>query len=79
MADYDFPQDLLDAQRAYDAADAHVQELLHGESEQLAAAREERLQAVEALHRHEFWQSVDNRHAADMALKQAARSAAAAG
>jgi hypothetical protein len=27
MADYDFPADLLDAQRAYNAADATVQEV----------------------------------------------------
>ncbi len=74
MADYTFEPDLIDAQRAYDEADAKVQELLYGDREQLAAAREKRPQAVEALHRHRFWQDVDNRHSADMALKRAARS-----
>lgn len=73
MADYDIPDDLLELQRAYDQADARVQEVLYGDREALAAARQERLAAVEALHRHPFWETVDNRHSADMALKQAAR------
>ncbi|WP_030506344.1 hypothetical protein [Microbispora rosea] len=75
MADYDIPDDLLALQRAYDQADAKVQELLVGDEhrEALAAARQERLAAVEALHRHPFWETVDNRHSADMALKKAAR------
>jgi hypothetical protein len=75
MADYDIPDDLLALQRAYDTADARVQELVDGDDRDgLKAARDERLAAVEALHRHPFWSSVDNRHQADMALKQAARS-----
>ncbi|MBP2704371.1 hypothetical protein JOL79_11160 [Microbispora sp. RL4-1S] len=73
--DYDFPPDLLAAQRAYDQADAKVQGLVAGDDDEaLKAAREERLRAVMELHRHEFWRSVDNRHQADMALKKAARS-----
>lgn len=78
MADYDIPDDLLALQRAYDQADARVQELSVGDEhrEALAAARQERLAAVEALHRHPFWGTVDNRHSADMALKKAARSTA---
>ncbi|MFI7630290.1 hypothetical protein [Microbispora rosea] len=78
MADYEFDPDLIDAQRAIDAADAKVQELLYGDREALAAAREKRLQAVETLHRHEFWKDVDNRHEADMALKKSARADKAA-
>ncbi|MEN3541064.1 hypothetical protein AAH991_38530 [Microbispora sp. ZYX-F-249] len=56
-----------------------MQELLYGDREALAAAREKRLQAVEALHRHTFWKDVGNRHEADVALKQAARSTPPAG
>lgn len=75
MADYDIPDDLLALQRAYDQADARVQELVDGDDrEALKAARAERLRLVEELHRHPFWSSVDNRHSADMALKKAARS-----
>ncbi|MGC5012500.1 hypothetical protein ACLQ2R_17185 [Streptosporangium sp. DT93] len=70
MADYEFPDDLLDAQRAYWAADARVQEVtdalpspqevLEGaqteeQGEELARVREERLLALEALNRHPWW------------------------
>lgn len=76
MADYDIPPDLLQLQRAYDQADARVQDLSVGDEhrEALKTARAERLHLVEELHRHPFWSSVDNRHSADMALKKAARS-----
>lgn len=79
MADYDIPDDLLALQRAYDQADAKVQELSVGDEhrEALKDARAERLRLVEEIHRHQFWGTVDNRHSADMALKKAARATAA--
>lgn len=70
MADYEFPPDLIDAQRAYTAADTRVQkviaalpsaqEVLEGaqteeQGEELARVREERLAALEALNRHPWW------------------------
>ncbi|MEV7006238.1 hypothetical protein [Streptosporangium sp. NPDC051022] len=79
---------LLDLQRAYWAADARVQEVtaalpsaqevLEGAmtDEQRAepeAAREARLQALEALNRHEWWGGTGGRHAAWMAPQKAAR------
>lgn len=88
MADYEFPPDLLEAQRAYYAADAQVQEvtaampssqeILEGaiseeQREQLAAAREARLQALEALNRHPWWGGERDRYAAWMALQKAAK------
>jgi len=88
MADYEFPDDLIAAQRAYYAADARVQEVtdalpsaqevLEGvmTDEQragLAEAREARLTALETLNRHPWWGQQDNRHAAWTALQKAAK------
>lgn len=70
MADYDFPADLLDAQRAYWEADARVDEVvaalpssqgvLEGamtdeQKQGLADARSARLDALDALNRHPWW------------------------
>ncbi len=92
MADYDFPDDLLAAQRAFYEADARVQEVIAAlpspqevlegaqteeQSEELARVREERLEALEALNRHSWWQQDEqrrDRHAAWMALQQAAKA-----
>ncbi|MGS2645812.1 hypothetical protein [Streptosporangium sp. G12] len=91
MADYEFPEDLLDAQRAYFAADTRVheviatlpssQEVLEGamtdeQKEELAAVRRARLDALEALNRHSWWEQDEprrDRHAAWMALQTAAK------
>ncbi|MEV8639434.1 hypothetical protein AB0395_48075 [Streptosporangium sp. NPDC051023] len=88
MADYEFPDDLIAAQRAYYAADARVQEvtdalpssqeILEGfmtdeQRAELAEVREARLVALEALNAHQFWVTVDGRHAAWMALQKAAK------
>ncbi|MEV8639435.1 hypothetical protein AB0395_48080 [Streptosporangium sp. NPDC051023] len=88
MADYEFPDDLLAAQRAYYTADARVQEvtdalpssqeILEGfmtdeQRAELAEVREARLQALEALNNHPWWATADNRHAAWMALQKAAK------
>lgn len=75
MADYELPDDLIEAQRAFYEAEKRCQELVDAEPaptaiaaleaelsdeqrQALAAAREERLQAVEVLHRHRFWRDV---------------------
>jgi len=88
MADYEIPDDLIAAQRAYDAADAHVQEVtdalpsaqdaLEGamtdeQKAQLAEVREARLTALEAMNRHPWWATAGDRHAAKTALWKAAR------
>jgi len=88
MADYDFPADLLDAQRAYWVADARVQEVtdalpssqevLEGamtdeQHTELAEARNARLAALEALNRHPWWGTVDDPYKARIALQTAAR------
>lgn len=94
MADYDLPDDLIAAQKAFYEAEARCQALVDAEpaasaivaleaeiSEEqrqaLADAREERLQAVEALHRHPFWETVDagDRIKVQAALRKAARGA----
>lgn len=76
MADYDFPPDLLAAQRAYYEADRRVQEVtaalpspqevLEGaqteeQGEELVRVREERLTALEALNRHPWWEQDEQR------------------
>ncbi|MFB9681195.1 hypothetical protein [Streptosporangium vulgare] len=92
MADYDFPPDLLDLQRAYWKTDEEVQrvtaalpssqEVLEGamtdeQREELTAARSARLDALEALNRHPWWEQPEqrrDRHAAWMALQKAAKA-----
>ncbi|MEV7006248.1 hypothetical protein [Streptosporangium sp. NPDC051022] len=87
MADYEFPPDLLEAQRAYWATDTRVQEvidalpssqeILNGamtdeQRAELAEVREARLRALETLNRHPWWRDVDDRYTAQKALRQAA-------
>lgn len=93
MADYELPQDLIDAQKAFYAAEERCQELVDAEPspvsvaaleaelsdeqrQALAAAREERLQAVEALHRHPFWATVEvgDKMKVQAKLREAARA-----
>lgn len=90
MADYDFPPDLLDLQRAWYAADARCEEISASlpraadvvagtaptgeQQDKLAAARAERLRLTEALQGHDWWTTVDDRLAAKAALRKAARS-----
>lgn len=90
VADYGFPPDLIDLQRAFDAADRECVEIsaampsgveiVEGNigdiAEQQAAlkeARARRLELAEALQRHSFWGTVDNRFKAKDALRNAAR------
>ncbi|MER5622516.1 hypothetical protein ABT061_15875 [Streptosporangium sp. NPDC002544] len=87
MADYEIPDDLIAAQRAYDAADARVQEVtdalpssqeVGGGHDGRAAGRagrgrEARLTALETMNRHPWWATVGDRHAAKTALWKAAR------
>ncbi|MEV7907774.1 hypothetical protein [Streptomyces anulatus] len=89
MSDYEFPDDLLAAQRAYYAADARVQEvtdalpspqeILEGamtdeQRDELAEVREARLQALEALNAHAWWGEQRDRYAAWTALQKAAKA-----
>lgn len=88
MADDEFPPDLLEAQRAYYAADARVQEvtdalpssqeILEGamtdeQRRLLAEVREQRLTALEALNGHPWWAGQRDRYAAWKRLQEAAR------
>ncbi|GAA3039693.1 hypothetical protein [Streptosporangium longisporum] len=88
MADYEFPPDLIEAQRAYDEADRRVQEVTDAlpstqevmegamtdeQQEQLAEVREARLVALETMNRHPWWGQQRDRYAAKMALLKAAR------
>jgi hypothetical protein len=89
VADYDFPPDLIDLQRAYDAADRRCEEaaaaspsatdIAAGAAEDLSAraaldeARAERLELAVKLQGHSFWAKVDSRVEAKQALRAAAR------
>jgi hypothetical protein len=70
MADYDIPHDLLELKRAFLANEASLSGL-SGEEWQQAYQRSQDL-ALE-LHRHPWWETVDNRYQADMALLKAAQ------
>ncbi|MEU4410786.1 hypothetical protein AB0F88_40300 [Streptosporangium sp. NPDC023963] len=76
MPDYEFPPDLLDAQRAYSEADRRVQEVTDAlptaqevmegaitdeQRAELVEAREARLTALEALNRHPWWEQPEQR------------------
>jgi hypothetical protein len=93
MADYELPEDLIEAQRAFYAAEARCAELVAAQPspvsvaaleaevgdeqrQALAAAREERLQIVERLHRHPFWSTVDagDKMKVQAKLREAARA-----
>lgn len=88
MSDYEIPDDLIAAQRAYDEADRRVQEVTDAlpsaqevmegamtdeQRDQLVEVREARLAALEALNRHPWWGQQHDRHAAKTALWKAAR------
>ncbi|MER7212438.1 hypothetical protein ABT340_35745 [Streptosporangium sp. NPDC000239] len=84
MSDYDFPPDLIEAQRAFWEADAQVHALAdslppslemspeqHAELDQLRAAR---MDALKALNNHSWWGGTGQRHAREMALKKKAKA-----
>lgn len=90
VADYTFPDDLLQLQRDFDAADRECVErsaampsgveIVEGnigdiaeQQNALKDARARRLELAEALQRHPFWTTVDNRYQAKDALRAAAR------
>ena len=89
VADYTFPDDLIQLQRDFDAADRECVERsaampsgieiaagnigdIAEQQAALKAARARRLELAEALQRHEFWTTVDNRFKAKDALRKAA-------
>ena len=88
MADDEFPDDLLEAQRAYWEADARAQEvvdalpssqeILEGamtdeQRRLLAEVREQRLLALEVLNNNPWWAGRRDRYAAWKQLQEAAR------
>lgn len=88
MADDEFPPGVLEAQRAYYAADARVQEvadalpssqeILEGamtdeQRQLLAEVREARLLALEVLNNNPWWAGQRDRYAAWKRLQEAAR------
>lgn len=88
---YDFPPDLLDLQRAFLTLDARCQEISAGlptasdiiagtpvDFGELDKARAERLNIVEALSAHPWWETLDkgDRGNAKTALRAAAQSQA---
>jgi hypothetical protein len=74
MADYEFPQDLIELQRAWDAADARRTAAARDPDDDYDAAHAAALDAVEALNDHEYWETVENRHEAKQALRKVART-----
>ncbi|MER7131315.1 hypothetical protein [Streptosporangium saharense] len=86
MTDYDFPDTLIAAQRAYWDADRRVHELVatlppslemtdeqHAELTRLRAAR---LEALEVRDQHPWWGGTGQRYVRQMALREAARGTA---
>ena len=89
VADDEFPPDLLEAQRAYYAADARVQEvtaalpssqeILEGamtdeQRQLLAEVREQRLVALEVLNNNPWWAGRRDRYAAWRRLQEAVKA-----
>lgn len=83
MAAYDIPDDLIKLKAAFFAADEHCRHL--GGLKLPASdfpvivteyddARRERIDLVMAIHRHDWWATVDNRNAADVVLVAAAKA-----
>ena len=73
--DFDFPDDLVQLQRDWFAADeARTAAARSGDSEVFAVA-DGRLQDVTmALHRHPYMQASETRYQARMALREAAKA-----
>lgn len=92
MSDFDFPADLLELQRAYNAADARCVEIgnalpgaraiIEGadvDFTELGQARAERLDLAVQLQQHPWWETLDksNRVNGRLALRKAAQDPAA--
>lgn len=73
MADYDFPDDLVQLQRDWFAAEKAWEEADPGEPATAAYRRVHELTLK--LHRHPFMQDAENHDAARTALRKAAQSA----
>ncbi len=90
MADYEPPEDLIKAQRAYYQADAALQKvtatlpssldivagtaaITEQQRTRWASARAARLDRLDDVTRHEWWDTVDDRYAASLALQKAAK------
>ena len=74
MADYEIPPDLLEARVAFVAAQERLPAL--GRNEWLGAQATCRKLAVE-IQEHKWWRGVDDRKAAEKALREAATPLAA--
>lgn len=75
MADYNIPRGLLAIQRRFLEAEARTAEATTPEDFQKAFKDQQ--QAAIDKHRHPWWETVDNRFKADMALREAVRETAA--
>jgi hypothetical protein len=74
MAEYDFPDDLLDLQREFFAAEKAWKEAgKRGDAEATTAAYQRTQDAAMALHRHPWMNATENRYKARLALREAAR------
>lgn len=77
MADYAFPDDLLDLQKRFYVLDAECEQLAEtGSDEALDARRAERMDVVMALHRHTWFEGREHQDAgaARQALRDRARA-----
>lgn len=75
MADFDFPADLVQLQRAWFAADeARTAAARSGDGEAFVEAGERIQDLTMALHRHPWMQASETRYQARMARRDAARS-----
>jgi hypothetical protein len=70
MADYTPPPELIQLKADFLANEAKLPEL---SGEEWREAREKSLEIALALHRADWWKTVDARYAADMALLKAAK------
>jgi hypothetical protein len=70
MADYDPPAELVELKAAFLTNEAALPALT---GEEWREAREKSLEIALALHRAEWWKTVDSRYGADMALLKAAK------
>lgn len=71
---YDLPEPLIALKRDFLAAETRLAELgQDGTREEWQAAYQECQRLAGEIDRHPYWQTVDNRHSAWMALQQAAK------